>query len=113
MTAYLYHPTKRFVDNLSRIEKSDPEGHRRIMAVIGRVLENPGDADGRLHGPHSGKYKKYVGRRDYRLVYYWCELCKKANRRLKKACDDCERIPGRSVIIFDVFHKGESARLGY
>lgn len=113
MPRYLYHPTEHFLERLSRIRQADPRGHRRIMGVVNRLLENPEDADGRMHGTHRDKLKKYVGRRDYRLLYYYCALCRGANRHLTEACRDCASIPDNSVIFFDVYHKNEKERLNY
>ena len=110
MPSYLFWPTGHFSEKLSMIKKNDPNGYDRIVAVIDRILSNPGSADGRMHGPHRDKFKKYVGRRDYRLIYYWCELCRKANRRLKEVCEGCETVPEHSVIFFDVYHKNESRK---
>ena len=58
-----------------------------------------------MTGLYNGRLKKYVGRRDYRIIYYWCQLCRKENRRLDKNCDDCEVIPDNSAIFFDLYHK--------
>ena len=107
MPDYRYHPTPHFAGRLRKIKGSDPPGHRRIMQVIDRLLETPSDADGRMHGTHHGKFKKYVGRGEYRLLYYYCELCRKANRRLEEACSECDRISDQSVVFFDVYHKNE------
>ena len=107
MPGYIYHPTARFTVQLKKIEGSDPRGYRRIRQVIDRLLETPSDADGRMHGKHHGKFKKYVGRGEYRLLYYYCELCRKANRRLEEACTACEKIHDQSVVFFDVYHKNE------
>ena len=85
----------------------------RVQTVIDRLLQNPSDADGVMHGTHHGKYKKYVGRRDYRLLYYYCELCRKAERRLPDVCADCAAIADNSVIFFDVYHKNEKEKLHY
>lgn len=108
---YLFRPTGHFSARLEKIRTHDPPGHKRIQSVIERILANPADADGQMHGSYRGTYKKYVGKREYRLVYYWCELCRKANRRLREACEQCETIPERSVIFLDVFHKNEKERL--
>ena len=108
MMPYIYQPTKHFTMRLNKIKGRHPEGHERIVKVIGRLLVHPEDADGQMHGFHRGKYKKYVGREEYRLIYYYCKLCRKANRLLSQRCDDCETIPDRSVVFFDVFHKNES-----
>ena len=113
MTAYRYEATEHFRRKLDKIREADPEGHRHIVKVVDRILDNPSDADGRMHGRHREKFKKYVGRGDYRLLYYYCELCRKANRRLPDICRDCESLPDNSVIFFDVFHKNEKEKLGY
>ena len=113
MTSYLYHPTEHFVDRLERVRHHDPAGHERILAVIDRILQNPSDADGVMHGDHHGKFKKYVGRRDYRLLYYYCELCRKAGHRLPDVCENCTSVADNSVIFFDVYHKNEKEKLNY
>ena len=113
MSDYLFVPTEHFKARLSRVETHDPPGYGRIMAVIERLLRNPADADGRMHGPHRGTFKKYVGRREYRLLYYYCELCRKANKRRREICENCTSIPDKSVIFFDVFHKNEKQKLHY
>jgi len=113
MPPYLYQPTARFSARLKKIKAYDPPGYKRIRSVIDRMLVNPADADGQMHGAHRGKFKKYVGRREYRLIYYYCELCRKANQRLAEVCESCEIIPDRSVVFFDVFHKNEKEKLDY
>jgi mRNA-degrading endonuclease RelE of RelBE toxin-antitoxin system len=113
MPPYRYQATEHFRKKLLKIRSQDPEGHRHIMKVVDRLLESPSGADGKMHGSHRGKFKKYVGRDDYRLIYYYCELCRKASRRLPDICSSCESIPDNSVIFFDVLHKNEKDRLHY
>ena len=113
MSPYLYQATEHFSQRLNRIKEHDPTGYKRIRKVIDRMLVNPDNADGQMHGAHRGKFKKYVGRDEYRLIYYYCELCRKANRRLADVCERCEAIPDRSVVFFDVFHKNEKEKLDY
>jgi hypothetical protein len=69
------------------------------------VLNNPDDADGKMHGLYNGRLKKYVGRSGYRLIYYWCELCHKENHRLKIACDNCSDILDNNVVFIHLYHK--------
>lgn len=107
MSLYKYYPTRNFTGSLQKIRKKDPAGHERILEVIDRILQNPGEADGVMKGDHRGRFKKYVGRRDYRLIYYYCELCRKPNKNLANVCDDCEKIEETSVIFFEVYHKNE------
>nr|MBC8413999.1 toxin [bacterium] len=83
----------------------------RIMKVINRLLANPDDADGKMHGVFNGRFKKYVGKSGYRVIYYWCEQCKKENKRMAEKCDNCDIIPDQSVIFFDLYHKKNSKRL--
>lgn len=111
MARYQYYPTRNFADHLARIERRDPVGYKRIMAVVGRLLENPDDADGMMKGRHAGRFKKYVGKKDYRLIYYYCELCRKPNKKLARACDHCEMIANFSVIFFEVYHKNDKKKL--
>ena len=113
MPPYLYQPTDHFAEKLEKIRAHDRTGYERIVRVVDRLLVNPRDADGQMRGLHRGRFKKYVGRKEYRLIYYYCERCRKANRRLEKVCENCDVIPDRSVVFFDVFHKNESAKLGY
>lgn len=111
MQSYRYYPTDHFSSRLERIRKVDPQGHERIWKVMHRLLENPADADGKMHGLHHGRLKKYVGRRDYRLIYHWCELCRKESRRLEERCGHCDEVTDHSVIFFDVYHKNEINKL--
>lgn len=108
---YLYEPTEMFTEKLERIKLNDPSGYDRIIKVRDRLLKNPIDADGKMHGIYNGRFKKYVGRSGYRIIYYWCELCRKENRKLDKTCDHCEKIPDQSVIFFDLYHKNKSKRV--
>lgn len=101
----LYKPMEIFSKKLEKIKETDPVGFRRIQLVIERLLKKPGDADGKMRGLYDGRYKKYVGRRDYRIIYYFCRLCRKENHRMKKECKDCRSIPDNSVIFFDLYHK--------
>lgn len=111
MPLFTYHPTPHFSSRLEKIEKHDPPGHDRILDVIDRLLQHPDDADGWMHGEHHGRLKKYVGRSDYRLIYHWCEACRKEGRKLAQICGFCEQVPDNSVIFFDVYHKNEANRI--
>ena len=107
MNRYVYQPTDSFATKLEKIRHQDPGGHGRIVQVIDRLLERPGDADGWMHGVYQGKLKKYVGRRDYRLVYQWCEECRKHAKKLEEHCGQCHNVSDHSVIFFDIYHKNE------
>lgn len=107
MTPFHYHPPPCFTGKLDRIKKQDPGGFKRIGQVIERLLQSPDDADGRMRGVHHSRFKKYVGRRDYRLIYEWCAICRKASKNLAERCAKCDEISDNSVVFFDVFHKNE------
>jgi hypothetical protein len=111
MSHYLYYPTEHFIIRLEKIKHRDPAGHTRIQDVIERVLQDPDNADGRMVGIHHGRFKKYVGRHDYRLIYYFCELCRKQNKRLAVRCQHCETIKDNTVIFFEVYHKNEMKKV--
>jgi hypothetical protein len=113
MGSYRYETSEHFRRRMERIRETDPEGHRHILKVVKRILAHPSDADGRMHGRHRTWLKKYVGRGDYRLLYYYCELCRKSGQRLREVCRNCDALPDNSVVFFDVFHKNEKERLGY
>ncbi len=106
----LYKPTELFNKKLDQVKVSDPLGYKKIQKVIDRLLFDPNNADGKMTGLYNGRLKKYVGRRDYRIIYYWCQLCRKENRRLDKRCDDCETIPDNSAIFFDLYHKKDKKK---
>jgi hypothetical protein len=107
MSRYLYHATDHFTARLEKIRRHDPPGHERILQVIDRLLQAPGDADGWMHGVHHRRLKKYVGRRDYRLIYQWCESCRKEQKQIAEHCGKCGEVSDHSVIFFDVYHKNE------
>ena len=107
---FLYKPTELFSKKLSQIKTADPIGYQRIQKVIERLLTEPNQADGKMVGLYNGRYKKYVGRRDYRIIYYWCQLCRKENRRQDQNCGDCQTIPNNSVIFFDLYHKKDQKK---
>jgi mRNA-degrading endonuclease RelE of RelBE toxin-antitoxin system len=111
MATYKYYPTSSFSVKLSKIRKKDPSGYKRIRKVIARLLDNPADADGVMHGKHHGRLKKYVGRRDYRIIYHWCEICRKEREKLLRQCTECDLMTDRSVMFFDLYHKNEISML--
>ena len=103
-----FTPPKNLLRNSKKSKSATLSGYQRIRRVIERLLETPGDADGRMHGPHQGRLKKYVGRRDYRLIYQWCERCRKEAKKLAEHCGGCcgTLVTGASFF-FDLFHKNE------
>ena len=111
--SFHYHPTPEFAKKLEKLKGEDPASHARLMGVIDRVLANPADSDGKLHGAHRGKLKKYAGKSQYRIVYSWCRACRKANEHLSVNCSFCDAIPDHSVVFFDLFTKADAKKLQY
>lgn len=112
MNKFVYYPTPLFEGKLKKIRKNDPQGFARIRKVIDRILGSPADADGRMQVKHHSRYKKYVGKKDYRLIYEWCEHCRKQDRKREERCGHCDEIVDHSVVFFDVYHKNEMNRVG-
>lgn len=108
---FVFTPMDHFSRKLELVKKSDRPGYNRIQKVIARLLVDPANGDGKMRGLYNGRFKKYVGRRDYRLIYYWCRLCRKENKRLEQKCDGCDTLPDNSVIFFDLYHKGDLKKL--
>lgn len=113
MKLFSYQPTRLFDKRLKKIKGGDPEGYKRLMETVERLLVNPEEADGKMTGPHRGRLKKYVGRSGYRIIYNWCSTCRKANHHLTNSCEHCDIIADDSVVFHDVFSKHEAQRLGY
>lgn len=107
---FVYQPMPYFAKKLNGVERSDPSGFARIHRIIDRLLDDPSNADGKMHGFYNGRFKKYVGRKDYRLIYYWCRLCRKENKRLEERCEGCDKLPDNSVIFFDLYHKKDKKK---
>lgn len=101
-----YQPTAHFTKKLHHLKKTDPQGYGRVKKTIDKLLLEPEGADGRMVGIYHGRLKKYVGRRDYRIIYYWCELCHKENKK-----QHCDVIPDNSVIFFDIYHKKDKKKI--
>lgn len=109
--SFVYMPMPHFSRKLDQVHHADPPGYARIHKIIERLLEDPSNADGKMKGLYNGRFKKYVGRKGYRLIYYWCRLCRKENQRLDQKCDGCDQLPDNSVIFFDLYHKRDKNKL--
>ena len=55
---YQFNPTKQFSEKLEALKSADPSGYIRVRKVIERLLVNPDDADGKMHGLYNGRLKK-------------------------------------------------------
>lgn len=108
---FVYWPMPHFSKKLAEVQHVDPPGYARIHKIIERLLDDPSNADGKMKGLYNGRLKKYVGRKDYRLIYYWCRLCHKESTRLARKCEGCNHPPENSVIFFDLYHKSDKKKL--
>ncbi len=106
----LYQPTNLFSKKLDQVKFADPPGYRKVQKVIDRLLFAPDNADGKMTGIYNGRLKKYAGRRDYRIIYQWCQLCRKENRKIQNKCENCPEVPDNSVIFFDLYHKKDKKK---
>lgn len=111
---YEYKETEKFAKSIKKIQRLDQVGFLRIKKIIDRLLDNPKLSDGSLHGDKKGQFKKYVGESGYRLIYTWCEECKRLNFQEKNDCSTyCDLFPQNTIIFMDVFHKQDFRKLGY
>jgi len=113
LTKFIYYESELFKRNIKKIEKRDPVGFKHIKTVIDRLCNNPEKNDGPMVGNNKGKFKKYVGRSSYRLIFCWCEICHKYKFESLNNCDKCGELPGNTIIFFDIFRKSDHKKLGY
>lgn len=106
-----YLPTDLFARKLQRLERSDQIGYSRVSRVIERLLIEPQNSDGKMKGIYNGRLKKYVGKKDYRIIYHWCRQCRKDKVKMSGKCVGCDEIPDNSVIFFDLYHKKDMKKL--
>jgi len=101
--SYQRYETELFREQLARIRRSDKRTAEQIDQVVDRILANPHNWDGLLKGPRAGQCKKKAVKKKYRIIYRFCELCLKLNKR---KCSDCE-LPDDAVILREVFPRAE------
>lgn len=109
----IYGPSKQFDKELNKIKENDPPIHKRIKNKIDYLLNNPESYDRVLKGDKRCKLEKYVGRGLIRIVYNWCENCRRCNCNIVNKCIDCENKPDNTLILFDVYYKNEARKRGY
>jgi mRNA-degrading endonuclease YafQ of YafQ-DinJ toxin-antitoxin module len=109
----IYDESDKFADKIKYIQKKDPETFRRIKAVINRLLVTPTIYDHPLQGEKKCKFVKYVGKNLARIVYNWCENCRRSNSVEVNQCADCTSKPDNTLRLFDVYYKNEANKLGY
>lgn len=104
MASYSYHAAQIFSDKLEMIRLNDPQGHEQIRELIESLLTDPSESGNSMHCVYQGRLKKYLGSRDYRIIYHSCNNCRKA-KRLRAHCGSCGAVNDLSLVFEDVFHK--------
>ena len=113
MSDYNLHHTELFSRKLRKIKQHDLVGFGRVEKTLARLSSAPGESDGKMQGPHRGKLKKYAGRGGYRIIYNWCDSCRKSRHHLEGKCSSCGKIPDNSVVLHDIYHKSDAQKAGY
>lgn len=90
-----------------QIKSIPPSDLKRINLVISRLVNNPDNHDGTLGYDRAGKFKKYVGKSGYRIVYYYCEKCIKLQHEEMMGCENCKDVPENSLILFEIFRRSQ------
>jgi mRNA-degrading endonuclease RelE of RelBE toxin-antitoxin system len=103
--AYKRYTTKKFDKELSKIKNTEDRKH--IGKVMSRLEEDPYNWDGSGEGEWKGSYYKYVGKKGYRIVYAFCELCEKNEHQELVHCDKCCEIPKDSLVFRRIFQREE------
>src|ERR1700737_1445394 len=99
MASHRYE-TELFQEQLAEIRRRDKRAAEQIDAVLARIVSNPEGHDGQLKGDRSGRFKKKVVEKKYRVVFGSCQYCL---RTKKKKCDECAERGANSVILEEVF----------
>lgn len=112
LVANRYLPTELFTKKLTSLEKMNHVGYVRVSKVIDRLLIQPQNSDGIMKGIYDGRLKKYVGKKDFRIIYHWCKQCRQEKMfRVKEKCVGCDEMKDNSVIFFDLYHKSDMKKL--
>lgn len=98
----IYDESLLFAEKLSKIKRKDSVTFKRVKKTIEKLLINPAGYDRALQGFHRCKFEKYVGRELARIVYTWCENCRKYDCAKVNECDDCEKKADNTLRLFDV-----------
>jgi len=76
---------KRLTDKIKEMCIAKPEGQTELVGIL------------------KGKYRIRVG--DYRLIYAYCEDCKKHNYQIYNKCYECSTKSDDTLVLFDVIHR--------
>jgi len=109
----IYDESKTFAKRIKKIARKDPINFRRIQKTIDRLRLNPDKYDKALQGDSRCRFEKYIGRDLLRLVYTWCENCRKFNCVKINKCEGCGSKSANTLRLFDIYYKQDAGKLGY
>jgi mRNA-degrading endonuclease RelE of RelBE toxin-antitoxin system len=93
----------KFREPLKKLTKKDEHLKKRLLDQIMEMEKEPPFSQVSLIGDFTGKWKMRVG--DYRLLYAYCQDCKKHKHQSYNNCLDCNTKKDNTLIFFEVFHR--------
>jgi mRNA-degrading endonuclease RelE of RelBE toxin-antitoxin system len=98
-----------FKKHLDKLTKKDGNLKKRLLERINEMsAEKPLSQIGYI-GELKGKWKMRVG--DYRLIYAYCDDCKKHKHQFLNSCYGCGAKEDNALIFFDVIHRSNDYEL--
>ncbi|KPV62342.1 MAG: hypothetical protein AOA66_1374 [Candidatus Bathyarchaeota archaeon BA2] len=90
-----------FKRSLEKLTKRDEALKNRIESKVRDLSRAPYSESKTLTAGLKGKRSTYVGR-EYRIICSICEECRQMGYKRFNRCPDCEEIPDKSIILWDV-----------
>ncbi len=98
-----------FQKHLEKLTKRDGALKKRLLQRIQEMTtEKPASQIGYI-GDLKGKWKMRVG--DYRLIYAYCEDCRKYKHEILNECYRCFEKDDTNLVFFDVIHRSNDYEL--
>ena len=99
--------TEQFAKVVDSKKKRDRAMVAAMKDAVEEVLASPERHDGALKGNQRGRFKKYVGRSSYRIVFTVCAWCRSMDRHQdpKARCEFCDETSDNTVVFFHAFKK--------
>lgn len=99
--------SSKFDKSIKKIKKQAPSRVKRIEQVVNFLIKNPETFDKPLTGKRNYKLEKYVGKKDYRILYRYCNYCIKHKQKDVETCRDCKEVlkSGGGIMFLDIFKK--------
>jgi mRNA-degrading endonuclease RelE of RelBE toxin-antitoxin system len=92
-----------FKKHLDKLTKKDGTLKNRLLERIGEMSKEQPQSQIGYVGELKGKWKMRVG--DYRLIYAYCQDCKKHKHQNHNMCYGCSTKADNALIFFDVIHR--------